>query len=209
MFHGIRTCLTQVGIIFTDEPFGQKLHGQSCRRWKRQVRPVSPHSTQQVPGALPCLSHLTCRPLCTPGWPRCTRGGGSGPAARCWLGVCRTSRTSSVLRERAGGRGAPAAVSDGDLLTVVAQKGSAAPGWEIPSLPSSSWSQAGWHPHPTVVASIPPKEKDPPALCAPITPQKEKRNAASHLKTQGRRGRGAVGERGAGPAAVPARPGLR
>lgn len=117
MLHGIRTRLTQVGIIFTDEPFGQKLHGQSCRRWKRQVRPVSPHSTQQVPGALPCLSHLTCRPLCTPGWPRCTRGGGSGPAARCWLGVCRTSRTSSVLRERAGGRGAPAAVSDGDLLT--------------------------------------------------------------------------------------------
>lgn len=114
MLNGIRTRLTQVGIIFTDEPLGQKLHGQSCRRWKRQVRPVSP---RQVPGALPCPSHLTCRPLCTPGWPRCTRGGDSGPAARCWLGVCRTSRTSSVLRERAGGRGAPAAVSDGDLLT--------------------------------------------------------------------------------------------
>lgn len=169
---------------------------------------------RQLPDALPCPSHLTCRPLCTPGWPRCTREGDSGAAARCWLGVCRTSRTSSVLRDRAGEHGAPAATSDGDLLTAGSwvpqpggEKGSAAAGWRSPLL--HPHPEAGWHPHPTVAASTPPKEKNPAALCPPIASQKEKRNAASHLKTHGRRGRGVLRERGAGAAAAPARPGLR
>lgn len=73
-----------------------------------------------------CTSHLTCRPLCTPGWPRCTQGGDSGVAARRWLGVCQTSRTSSVLRERAGGHRAPAAMPDRDLLTAWLE---GAPAW--------------------------------------------------------------------------------
>lgn len=176
------------------------------------MRQVSPQGT----GArgCGCPSHLTCRPLCSPGWPRCTRGGDSGAAARRWLGVCRTSRTSSVLRERAGDMEHPLPCQTGTFSVPGSwvpqpggEQGSAAPGWEIPSLPSASWSQAGWHPHPTAAAST--EEKNPPALCPPITPQKEKRNAASHLKTRRRRGRGALGERGAGGAAAPARPGLR
>lgn len=178
---------------------------------------MSPQGTRQLSMPCPargcrCPSHLTCRPLCTPGWPRCTRGGDSGAAARCWFGVCRTSRTSSVLRERARGRGSPSAMSDGDLLTA----------WLCPSLGERfQQHQDGrsplFHPHPGAgLAGIisqwrtaPTQREGPPALCPPITPQKEKRNAVAHLKTHGRRGRGGLRERGAGTAAAPARPGLR
>lgn len=166
------------------------------------MRQVSPD--RQLPDALPCPSHLTCRPLCTPGWPRCTRGGDSGAAARCCFGVCRTSRTSSVLRERAGGHGAPAAMSDRDLLTVWLV---GAPAWGRERLSSTRVGdplssirilEPGWHPHPTVAASAPPKEKDPPSpLPAHHAPEREEKRT-SHLKTHGRRGRGALRERGAG-----------
>lgn len=33
--------LTQVGVILADEPLGEKLHCQRCRRWRRMA--WSPH----------------------------------------------------------------------------------------------------------------------------------------------------------------------